>query len=56
MKTKTSAIEVIVLIVYLAMLFTLVRPNSQGPSLVKNIGDSLNNLIKSATGGGSFNP
>lgn len=55
-KSKTGAIEVIVLIVYLAMLFTLVRPNSQGPTLVKNIGDSLNSLISTATGGGKFNP
>ena len=50
------AAEIVVLIVYLAMLFTLVRPNSQGPSLVKNTGDSLTSLIKAATGGGSFNP
>lgn len=53
---KTGAIEIVVLIVYLAMLFTLVRPNSQGPTLVKNLGDSLSGLIKAATGGGSFNP
>ena len=49
---KTGAIEIIVLIVYLAMLFTLVRPNSQGPTLVKNLGDSLSGLINASTGGG----
>lgn len=46
--------EVIVLIVYLAMIFVLVRPRSQGPTLVKNTGDALSGLIKSATGGGTF--
>ncbi|MEV8530084.1 hypothetical protein AB0451_39430 [Streptomyces sp. NPDC052000] len=46
--------EVIILIVYLAIVFTMVRPRSQGPTLVKNTGDALSNLIKSATGGGTF--
>lgn len=47
--------EVVVLIVYLAIVFTLVRPNSQGPTLVKAFGSSLSGLISAATGGGSFN-
>lgn len=47
--------EIVVLIVYLAIVFTLVRPNSQGPSLVKAFGTSLSGLIGAATGGGSFN-
>lgn len=47
--------EVIILIVYLAIVFTLVRPNSQGPALVTAAGSSLKNLISAATGGGSFN-
>lgn len=46
--------EVIVLIVYLAMIFVLVRPKSQGPTLVKNTGNALSGLIKAATGGGSW--
>jgi hypothetical protein len=46
--------EVIVLIVYLAMIFVMVRPRSQGPTLVKNTGNALSGLIKSATGGGTF--
>jgi hypothetical protein len=46
--------EIIVLIVYLAMIFVMVRPRSQGPTLVKNTGDALSGLIKSATGGGTF--
>lgn len=47
--------EVIVLIVYLAIVFTLVRPNSQGPGLVTAVGSSLSSLIGAATGGGTFN-
>ena len=50
-----NATEIIVLIVYLAIVFTLVRPNSQGPGLVSAFGSSLSGLIGSATGGGTFN-
>lgn len=46
--------EVIVLIVYLAIIFTMVRPKSQGPALVTAAGTSLSGLIKQATGGGTF--
>jgi hypothetical protein len=46
--------EVLVLVIYLAMVFTLVRPNSQGPQLVSNAGGALSALVKSATGGGTF--
>lgn len=46
--------EIIVLIIYLAMIFTMVRPNSQGPTLVTNTGQALSGLIKQATGGGTF--
>lgn len=46
--------EVLVLIVYLAIIFTMVRPKSQGPALVTAGGNSLTNLIKAATGGGTF--
>lgn len=40
--------------IYLAILFTLVRPGSQGPKLVTNVSAGLTNLIKAGTGGGSF--
>lgn len=46
--------EVLVLIMYLAIVFTLVRPRSQGPQLVENFGNALIGLVKSATGGGTF--
>lgn len=48
--------EVVVLIIYLAIIFTMVRPNSQGPQLVTSAGSALSGLVNSATGGGSFNP
>lgn len=47
--------EIFVLVVYLAIIFTLVRPNSQGPSLVTSFGTSFSNILGAATGGGSFN-
>jgi hypothetical protein len=41
-------------VVYLAILFTLVRPGSQGPQLVTSVTGGLSNLIQSGTGGGTF--
>jgi hypothetical protein len=50
-----NATEVLVLVIYLAIIFTLVRPNSQGPKLVTSFGTSFASIISSATGGGTFN-
>jgi len=44
----------LVVVVYLAMLFVLVRPNSQGPTFVKNVADGLSSIINAGTGGGGF--
>lgn len=41
-------------IVYLAVLFVLVRPGSQGPTLVSSVGNGLQGLITAATGGGTW--
>lgn len=46
--------EWMALIIYLAIIFTLVRPKSQGPILVQNAGSALSGLVKAGTGGGSF--
>ncbi len=46
--------EWLVATVYLAAVFVLVRPGSQGPSLVTAIGDSISNVTKAATGGGTW--
>lgn len=41
-------------VVYLAVLFVLVRPGSQGPSLITNVSNGLTGLIKAGTGGGTW--
>lgn len=46
--------EIIVLVIYLAIVFTMVRPRSQGPQLVTASGNAATGLIKAATGGGTF--
>lgn len=46
--------EILVLVVYLAIVFTMVRPKSQGPQLVSAAGNSFSGILKAATGGGSF--
>jgi hypothetical protein len=44
----------LVAVVYLAALFVLVRPNSQGPTLVTNASNGVANVIKAGTGGGTW--
>lgn len=41
-------------VVYLAMLFVMVRPGSQGPQLVTNVSQGLAGLINAGTGGGGW--
>lgn len=41
-------------IITVAMIFVLVRPNSQGPQFVTNIGDSFSKVLGAATGGGTW--
>jgi hypothetical protein len=41
-------------VVILAAIFVMVRPGSQGPTLVKNVTGGLSNLLKAATGGGQW--
>jgi len=41
-------------IILVAILFVLVRPGSQGPSLVKTVSGGLQGLVTSATGGGTW--
>jgi hypothetical protein len=41
-------------IIYLAVLFLLVRPQSQGPTLVSNVANGLTGLITAGTGGGTW--
>jgi len=46
--------DVLTLVVVVAGVMVLVRPGSQGPSLVKNMADGFANVLGKATGGGSF--
>ena len=41
-------------IIIIAIIFVLVRPGSQGPSLVSGVSSGLAGLVQSATGGGSW--
>ena len=41
-------------IIIIAILFVLVRPNSQGPKLVSGVSSGLAGLVNAATGGGAF--
>ncbi len=47
--------EWLVLTVYCAMIFVMVRPGSQGPALVEAIGNSISSVTNAATGGGGWN-
>jgi len=54
MTVKRNVLEIVLLAVYLAAVFTLVRPGSQGPVLVGNIGDAVSGLISAAVGTGGW--
>lgn len=45
----------LVLLGYAAILVVLVRPGSQGPSFVEDVGTAMSNLVTASTGGGSWN-
>lgn len=51
---KGIASSLVAGIVIIAVLFVLVRPGSQGPSLVTNVSNGLKGLVSSATGGGTW--
>lgn len=46
--------EFLILVVYAGIIFTLVRPNSQGPKLIGSVTGGLANLVKAGEGGGSW--
>jgi hypothetical protein len=46
--------KAIIIFTYGILLFTMVRPKSQGPTLVTNTGNALSAVIKAGTGGGTF--
>lgn len=44
----------ILIFAYVVVLFVLVRPGSQGPSLVKNLTGGISSVIRAGTGGGTW--
>jgi len=44
----------LILLLYVAILFLLVRPGSKGPQLADTVGQTLVNLVNAATGGGGW--
>lgn len=47
---KDKMVWVFVAIIYLAILYTLVRPNSKGPVIVMTIANTLGDLVRGVTG------
>lgn len=47
-------IDWLILLLYVAALFLLLRPGSQGPVLVEKTGKALVDLVGAATGGGGW--
>lgn len=44
----------LMLVLVVALVFVLVRPGSQGPKLADTVAGGLVDLVKAATGGGSW--
>jgi hypothetical protein len=44
----------LMLALYVAIIFLLVRPKSQGPVLVGKFGDLITGVMRAATGGGTW--
>lgn len=47
-------VTIAIALLIVAALFVLVRPNSQGPTLVNNVANGLSNLVNAGTGGGGW--
>jgi hypothetical protein len=47
---KDTVFTFVAAIIYLAILYMLVRPSSKGPELVKNISGALSDLIRGSVG------
>jgi hypothetical protein len=46
--------EYVVLLGWVAIIFVMVRPGSQGPTLVSNSLGGVSNIVKASTGGGTW--
>jgi hypothetical protein len=46
--------QAVIIFAYAIVLFLMVRPKSQGPQLVTNVGNALKGVIGAGTGGGTW--
>ena len=46
--------DIIFAVIVVSGIFVMVRPKSQGPTLVESLTGGLVNLVKASTGGGSW--
>ena len=46
--------ECMVAVVIIALIYMMVRPGSNGPTIVTSLGDALSDLVKVATGYGGL--
>ena len=44
----------ILVFAYVIVLFVLVRPGSQGPTLVSNLANGVSSVVQAGTGGGTW--
>lgn len=44
----------LIALLYVAAIFVLVRPGSQGPAFVTALTDGVKNMVNAATGGGTW--
>lgn len=47
---KDSLFTLIAAVIYLAIIYTLVRPGSKGPTIVNNVFNALSDLVKGSIG------
>lgn len=48
--TKDGVFSLVAAMIYLAILYMLVRPNSKGPALVNTVFNALSDLVKGTVG------
>lgn len=46
--------DIALAVVTVSAIFVLVRPGSQGPQFVSSVGTSFSDVLKAATGGGTW--
>jgi hypothetical protein len=46
--------DFLIAVLFVAGIFVMVRPRSQGPVLVNSLTTGVTNLVKAATGGGTW--